>query len=478
MNLDIDHLEEYLAAVCDLIVDYRERLAEDPVVPQIDYPHLFEQIHHTLPRTATPIEEVLEDVEQTIIPFCTKVGHPRFLAWMNNSSSAAGILGEILNVGLSQVPFMYKGGPAATVLEDIVVQWYGQLFGFPEGHGGTLVSGGMVANLTALTVAREIHGDMIMRKGLQGSHAPLTLYISEQGHSSIERAVGILGLGIDHIRKIPTDSSFKMQVDALRHQLDQDIAAGCRPFCVVAQAGAANTGVIDPLPEVAQICADYHLWMHVDAAYGGGAILTSTGKEKLKGIELADSITTDPHKWFFMPVEAGLILIRDRESLYRTFNGSACQSYKGPLDDQNYLNFGIQYARTSRALKIWFALRVYGLERISACVEQTLILAQQLKARLESSACWEILHPVELSILCCRYIPQTGTYDDEVLNSLQYAIVEKLETSGKALLTPAVINGKVGIRICFANHKTTAEDVDILFDALMQTAETLGHFVR
>jgi aromatic-L-amino-acid decarboxylase len=205
----------------------------------------------------------------------------------------------------------------------------------------------------------------------------------------------------------------------------------------------------------------------------GGAILTETGKTILRGIERADSITVDPHKWFFMPVEAGLVLIRDREALFKTFSNTSCKAYQGPLDDKNYLNYGIQIARMSRALNIWFAFRVYGLNRIAACIDRNLALAQDFAERLRLHPTWEVLNNVELSIICFRYVPNVFI-GEEALDSLQNAIVERLEASGIALLTPATLNGKVGIRLCFANHRTSLNDLDILFESLTRIGKELS----
>ncbi len=473
-NLKIKDFDQYLYKICDLISEYQEGLINDPVVPQIDYNDLYGIIENKFPLEGTNIDQVLEDIKKTIIPNSSKVGHPRFLAWMNNSSSEAGVLGEILNIGLSQVPFTYKGGPAATVLEDIVIKWFGQMFGYKEYYGGTLVSGGTVANLTALAVARETKIYNSMKNGIQNLNKPLVLYMSEQGHISIERSVGILGIGINNIRKIPTDKSYRIQIDYLKKQIKKDIDEGFQPFCVIAQAGAANSGAIDPILEISKICKEFNLWLHVDAAYGGGVILTREGKDLLKGIENADSITTDPHKWFYMPVESGLVLVKNKDNLYKTFSGSSCKAYRGPLDEKNYLNYGIQIARMSRSLKIWFAFRVYGINRIGKSIEHNLFLAQEFKKKLESDKNWEILNPVNLSIICFRYKPDSNV-SSQTLDEIQKRIIDKIEEEGKALLTPAVLQGKIGIRVCFANHRTTIDDIEILYETLNRIGKNINY---
>ncbi|HUU26733.1 MAG TPA: pyridoxal-dependent decarboxylase [archaeon] len=470
-SLDLENLDRHLAEAFGIIAGHIKNISREPVVPQIAREELYNLIAHELPLEGVGVGRMIDEVRKNILPYCTLIGHPRFLPWILTSPSPAGTIGEILNIGLNQVPALYKGGPAATVLEEIVVKWFGELFGYPENHGGILVSGGTMANLTALAVAREVHIPQAMKKGLQRVEKPLTLYVSDQGHVSVERSAGMLGIGSEYVRKIGTDSEFKMRVDCLGEQLEKDRQAGFDPFCVVAQAGAVNTGSVDPIAEMADICAENNIWLHVDASYGGGVILTSQGMSILEGIERADSIATDPHKWFFIPVEAGLTLVKNRRQLYDTFKCEA--GYLGQETSKDYMNFGFQLTRSSRALKIWFAFRAYGLHRISRIVEQNLALAQEFRKKLGRQKVWELAAPVELSIVCFRYVPGLS-WSDQELDSLQYRILAELEAGGKAFITPAVLNGRVVMRICFANHRTTARDLDIILELLQEIGERIA----
>lgn len=467
-SLDLDRFEEYLQEAVKIVADHIQNIAESPVIPEISPKELYAKIPHTLPMEGVGIEQTLAEFRETIVPYSTRIGHPRFLAWIVTSPAPAGTIGEILNIGLNQVPLAFKGSPSASITEDIVLQWFGQLFGYPQGHGGVLVSGGTMANLTALTVAREVHAPGAMQTGLQQVEKPLVIYVSDQGHMSVERSAGMLGIGAQWVRKIPTDANFRMRLDALEAQVIEDREAGYQPFCVVAQVGAVNTGAIDPLMKIADFCSIEGLWFHVDAAYGGGAILAENGREWLKGIERADSIATDPHKWFFIPVEAGCTLIRNREQMYNTFKAKA--GYLGEEVVTDYMNYGFQLTRASRALKIWFAFRSYGLARIGEIIEGNIALAKECAAKLARKPHWEVLAPVELSIVCFRYIPKTPLTASE-LNALQYQILDQLERSGIAFLTPAVLRGHVCLRICFANHRTTSEDLDLLLQAIETIAE-------
>jgi aromatic-L-amino-acid decarboxylase len=468
VNLDLDELDCHLQAAQDLILAYRRGLGDDPVLPGIAYHELARLLDEPLPIEGQGCEKALSAVKQLVIPGCTKVGHPRFLAWMNNSSCDAGILGEMINAGLAQVPFTFKGGKSATAIEHLTGRWFCQIFGLPEAATASFTGGGSLANLTALAVAREFQFPGAMQGGLPDGARTPRLYMSEQGHVSIERAAGLLGLGIRNIVRIATDASHRIDLQALEAAIRRDQAGGPGPFCVVAQAGSASVGAVDDIEALADLCADHQLWLHVDAAYGGAAILTERGKRLLAGIERADSITTDPHKWFSMPVEAGLVLFRNSNQLVETFLQSSCASYRGPMDEINLMNRGLQIAQAPKAFKVWFALKVHGLKKIRDCVEKDLGLAQHFAAEMAKRDGWELLNDVQLSTVCARFVP--GRRDDGETDALQHRILERLEASGAALLSPVVVDGKVGIRVCFANHRTGQGDVEILVDALTRIA--------
>ena len=464
-HLDIIDLESNLILASKIISEFRKEIYSDPIVPDVTYSELYEKLNEEIPENDCDMETLFEEIKTDIMPNFSKIGHPRNLAWMNNSSCDAGIIGEVLSVGFGQVPFMFDGSPIGTVIENLVVRWFGELFGYKDEFGGTLTSGGMMANLTALTVARTITGQISFEDGMMNEQERLVLYVSEQGHSTIERAVGMLGIGSKNLRRISVDGRLKMNVDELVTSIEHDLEEGLKPFCVVGQCGSAAAGAIDPLKEIAAVCSKYNLWFHVDAAYGGGAILTERYKEIFKRISSADSITVDPHKWFYMPLEAGMILVKNKEHLYRSFNGSACSSYKGENDENNIMNYGVQYARSSKAFKIWFALKFYGTRRITQMVEKNILQAKYLKQKLNNYSCWRLLNPVELSIVAFQFYPE-GEYTDEVINELQKKIILRLKLDSIAFLTHVEINNRVGIRMCFANHRTTIEDIDLIITAI------------
>lgn len=471
LNLDMEQLDDAFNAIQALILNYRHNLYDEPVYPELDYHDLQRQLTTDLPMTGTDYPDILSEIEQLVIPGCTKVGHPRFLAWMNNSSCDAGMLGEMLNIGLAQVPFTFKGGQSATIIEHLVGQWFCRMFNYPEQSAGSMVSGGTVANLTAVMVAREAMCPHAMSVGIQNNRKPLRLYMSTHGHVSLERAIGISGIGIQNIVKIETDAAFRMNPARLEEAIREDLERGYTPFCVVAQAGSATVGAVDDIQTIADLCEQFKLWLHVDAAYGGAAILTEHGQRLYHGIQRADSITTDPHKWFYMPVEAGLVLFKNKNLLHETFLQSSCTSYRGKMDAINLMNNGIQIAQTSKAFKVWFALKFYGIQKITACIEKDLRLASVFSEHLKATGKWELMNEAQLSTVCIRYVADAT--DETLINALQYTILDQLELSGKALLAPTILSGKVCIRVCFANHRTTLQDVTLLIETLTNIGDRL-----
>ncbi|MFV0421138.1 pyridoxal phosphate-dependent decarboxylase family protein [Oleidesulfovibrio sp.] len=466
-TLDLDNLERHLQSAAKLIARRISNITSDPVKKDVTFEELASIIPSDFPTEGLGPQAVINEVAQHIEPYSTKIGHPRFLAWITTSPGPAGTLGDMLCTGLNQAPLTFKGGPAATVLEEIVLSWFAGMFGLPQGYGGTIVSGGTMANLMGLTVARRAHAPEVRQKGMQGLDRPLVMYVSDQGHMSVSRSAVLLGIGEDNVRAIPSDEHFRMQPDALEKAIRLDRDAGLQPFCVVAQAGSVTTGAVDPMHAIADICQREKLWLHVDAAYGGAAMLADELKGKLSGIERADSICVDPHKWFFVPLECGITLFRNREQQLDTFRAKA--SYLGEENPHDLKNTTFILSRANRALKVWFAFRTYGKARLARIILRNARLAATLYDMMQQHADWQPIAPVELSIVCGRYTPRKACeagWSEQQIDALQLAMLEELERSGAALLTPASAGGKIGIRVCVANHRTTPEDLQLLFNTL------------
>lgn len=464
-SLDLEHLEQHLERVMGIIGKHIRTIVDEPVVQQTTFEAVRNSFPSELPRIGHDPEQVLSEVEASFPPVNTRIGHPRFLAWITTSPAPAGTLGELLSVGFNQAPLSFKGGPAATALENIVLTWFAEMFGYGEGWGGTLVSGGTVANLMGITVARQAHVPGVAEKGLQGIDKPITLYASDQGHMSISRSAMLLGIGHDHVRSVPSDDQFRMRLDVLRDMVEADRKAGFHPFCVVAQAGSVSTGTIDPLDALADFCEEQNLWLHVDAAYGGAALLSDTHRHKLRGIQRADSICVDPHKWFFVPLECGITLFKSSAQQKATFRAKA--AYLGQESDWDLKNTNFQLSRQGRALKLWFTFRTYGTDRLAAIVDRNCELAQLFLALADSSPHWERAGQADLSIACARFVPDAADqWTQDALDQLHIDILGELERSGTGFLTPARIAGRAAVRLCIANHRTTEADIRLLFDVM------------
>lgn len=461
-SLDLERLEEHLDRVAEIISSHIRGIDNTPVVPATTYEEVRENLFHDLPYEGQDPDDVINEVVKGFAPATTRIGHPRFLAWITTSPSPAGTIGELLSVGFNQAPLSFRGGPAATTLENIVLTWFAELFNYPSDWGGTLVSGGTVANLMGITVARQVHVPGVAEKGLQCMDTPITLYVSDQGHMSISRSAMLLGIGHDHVRSVPTDDNFRMRTDELARMVEEDRKAGFKPFCVVAQAGSVSTGAIDPLDELADYCEKEQLWLHVDAAYGGAAILSDELRPRIKGIDRCDSICVDPHKWFFIPLECGITLFRNKEQQRATFRAKAY--YLGQEDDWDLKNTNFQLSRQGRALKLWFAFRTYGVKRLASVIERNCRLANLFGQLSIDSPHWEMAAPVDLSIVCSRFVPpKAEQWTQHELDQLHIDMLAELERGGEGFLTPARIRDKAAVRLCVANHRTTEDDIRYLF---------------
>jgi len=353
------------------------------------------------------------------------------------------------------------------------------LIGFPEkGSMGLLVSGGSMASLTGLAVARHVKLPGVRQKGLQNLSQRAVAYLSVEGHTCLRKALELLGFGSDNIRAIPVDSSLKMQVSRLEEAIRRDLESGNRPVVVAASAGTASTGTIDPLHDIRDLCRRNAVWFHVDAAYGGPAILTARYKNELAALKDADSLALDPHKWMSVPVEAGLSLVRDGAAMrdafslvppyIRTDGNSA-----GVLGPPWFSEYGFQQTRGFRALKVWMTLKFHGVVGIAAAIEHDLSLANRLAERVRQGGDLQLMAEPSLSIVCFRFAPLSMRNDDEKLNQLNKQLLEAVQLGGDAFLSSTTINGAFCLRACVINHRSTEQDIDFLVDHIQQTGARL-----
>lgn len=464
LEMDEEAMRRFGGAVLDSIVRHHLNVRRRPVVNYAQREETEALLREPAPEAGEELDVLLREFEEKVAPRMSHLDHPRMFGFIPGSSTFVGAMGDALAAGYNIYGGTWIESSAAHQLELVVVDWFRHWLGLPEGAGGTLVSGGSVANLTGLVLAREAClGDM-RRDGV--------IYTSELAHSAIDRGARILGFRGDQVRKLPVDGRFGLDVDQLRAAVASDTAAGRTPFCVVANAGDTSTGSVDPLPEIADLCGEFGLWLHVDAAYGGFAVLDPRGKRLLAGVERVDSVALDPHKWLYTPYEAGCILARDSSDLYEAFHvlPDYLVDVAGGSRNVNMCDHGITLSRSARALKVWFTLKHFGVARFRAVIGRTMDLARHAQELLETTAGMEVVSPAVLGIVSFRYLPQDRSGDivkrEEVIERVNEEIRRRVWDSGRAMITSTRLRGRYVLRLCVLNHNTLRSDVESVVQLL------------
>ncbi len=427
-------------------------------------------LRRPVPRDGIGAEASYQAAKELVIPYAWGNRHPRFWGWVNGSGTAGGILAELIAAAMNTNASL--GQQSATLVELQVLEWCRELMGFPRDGSGILVTGGSVANLLGLAVARDSAGD-IASDGLRAQPAQRTIYCSEQTHSSIDKAVALLGIGRAFLRKIPVDGEFRLEMDALRARVESDRAAGMTPACIVANAGTVNTGAIDPLADLADFCQAEKIWLHVDGAFGAIAALAPELKPLLEGMERADSLAFDLHKWLHVPYDAGCILFRDAAA-HRQASFAAAASYLEPLErgaaagPVDFSQLGPELSRGFRSLKVWMSFLEHGTETFGRLARQNVEQARHLAHLIDAAPELERLAPVPLNVVCFRYT-RPGM-DDTGLNALNRELLLRLQDSGIALPSSTVLRGRFAIRCAITNHRTRIDDLRML----VETVQSLG----
>jgi aromatic-L-amino-acid decarboxylase len=461
----------------DLVADYLSDVVKRPVFTPMRESERQSLLEAAFPLSGRPAEALVDSIARDVFPHAMGNGHPRFFGWVNSPPAPIGVIGDFLAAALN--PSCAGGDHAAVYVERTAVRWLMELVSFPTvGSMGLLVSGGSMATLVGLAAARHrAAGWKIRSEGLQGARRRLILYMTEEGHSCVRKAVELLGLGTDSIRTIPTDSAFRMDVSALEAAIAKDRAAGFVAFCVVASAGTVSTGAIDPIAELADIAAREGMWLHVDGAYGALGIAAPDRALGYAGLDRADSIALDPHKWLSVPIECGCVLVRDGALLRETF--SYVPAYLRTEEGKGFgglawfSEFGVQQTRGFRALKLWLVLQHMGRQGIQALVSRHLALAQHLAASVDRAPDLERMAPAELSIVCFRFVPAGRALDDQRLDALNKRIMETVQSEGRAFLTNATLGGRFALRACILHYGTTEADIDALVDLVRDTGSRL-----
>jgi len=463
--------------VVDLIADHLSTLPGEPVFHPVP-PELARQFL-TTPASVAPVaaDEILRAFEETIEPYPFGNGHPRFWGWVNSPPAVMGVFADALAAAMN--PSCAGGNHAAIYVERQVLNWFRDILGFPDSSMGLLVSGGSMATMTALAVARHVKSGVDVRAdGLRTSPRPFAFYMSSEAHGCARKAIELLGFGSSTIRSIPISAAYRMNVDALDAAIENDRARDVQPIAVIATAGTTNTGAIDDLEAIAEVCRQHDVWMHVDAAYGGPAILSREYSGPLAAVARADSIALDPHKWLFVPVEAGLVLVRDAEAMRSAFSlvppylrtDGSRTGVGGPPWLSEY---GFQQTRGFRALKVWMTMQQFGLSGLQAAIEENLALARYLADRLRSAPDFGVMAPPDLSVVCFRFLDPSSP-DEEAQASLNRQLLERLQLGGEAFLTSTELGGRFVLRACIVNHRSTRDDIDRMLEAVRRIGRDLA----
>ena len=463
LQLSREQMQQLGYRVVDMLVEHFERLPDQLLTRRADRSTLEKQLREPLPEQGTPVEAVLQQMQQDVFSNLLSVSHPRFFSFVPNPNNFVSAIADALVAGFN--PFVgswaVASGPAE--IELVTIDWLRQLCGLPTSAGGLFVSGGSVATLTALATARHVK--------LRDSLHDAVIYCSDQTHSATDRALKVLGFGAGQLRKLPSDQDFRLSLPALQSAVTEDLAAGRIPFCVIANAGTTNTGAVDPLLELAEFCRQQDLWLHADAAYGGGAVLCERGRSALQGLELADSLVLDPHKWLFQPYEMGCVLVRQIRQLRETFSvlPEFLKDVAGIEEEVNFRDYGIQLTRSFRALKLWMSLKVFGLEAFRHAVNRGIMLAEHAERVLRRSPCWEVVTAAQLGIVSFRYLPANGS--EQTANAINLELIRAMMEDGFAALSSTTLRGKTALRLCIINPRTSEQDLEGTIERL----ERFGH---
>ncbi|MEJ7811454.1 MAG: pyridoxal-dependent decarboxylase [Gemmatimonadaceae bacterium] len=471
-------LRAHLHRMADWVADYRETIERRAIVPAVAPGDVTAGVTPTMPDAAEPMERILDDLDAVVMPGIVHWGHPAFLGYFGSTSNGPALLGEIAAAALNVSAMTWKTSPAATELETVVLSWIREMVALPRAFTGIVYDTASVATLHALAAAREVAGSAVRARGVAGraDMPPFRVYASEQAHSSVEKAMVVLGLGEDNVVRVPTDAAFRLDVRALRDAMDADARRGYRPMAVVATVGTTSTASVDPVPDIAAVCQSHQAWLHVDAAYGGALAVLPEGRWAMAGAELADSVVVNPHKWLFVPLDFSALFTRRPEVLRAVFaltpeylRGDAAR--RDGADDTgaadggavstaavDYMDYGIQLGRRFRALKAWMAFRAFGRHGIVSRLREHCRLAALLAAWVEATPHFALAAPQAMGIVCFRVQPPG--FDPAGCDRLNEAIVAGVNASGEAYLTHTRLRGRTCMRAGIGNVLTAEHHLE------------------
>jgi glutamate/tyrosine decarboxylase-like PLP-dependent enzyme len=475
MSLDVSpkQFEHWIRQAGQLVSDFYSQSDEGTVFSGKSPQEVQQLLEEPLPEEAQDINSLLDETGDKVLSSITNNIGPRYYGYITGGGNQVAVLAELIKASLNQNNLKWHSSPVSTELERLVMRWVADFVGYPTSSAGVLLSGGSVANFNCLAVARKVMAPSdISEDGIYGSK-PMTVYVSEEGHSSFDKAMDMLGLGKSYLRKIPVDEQMKIEPEQLEKQVQKDKNRGLEPICAIAVAGTTNSGAVDDLQAVADICEKHDLWFHVDAAYGGPAAKVDGVSDLFAGIDRADSLVVNPHKWMYVPFEAGGALVKNPEHLRQTFSTvpdylKSDQQGDGRTD---LMEYNLPLTKEFKALKVWMTLKAYGAKRLRSEIQNDIGKAAYLVELVEGSDELELMAPAPLSIVCFRYNPDG--LDEEAVNTLNDRIIDKLEADGRLFLTGTKIGGSTALRTCFINHRTEKSDIDFLRDVVIEIGREL-----
>jgi len=466
LDLDLPTMRRYGGLVVDTVAEHLASLRDQPAQRSLSRDEAERLLAGPPPEHGRDFEHVLGILRERVFPYHAREPHPRFLGYVPSCPTYSAVLGDWLATGFNFFAGVWPVATGPNEVELVVLEWFREWLGLPKGASGLLTSGGSAATLTAIVAAR--HG----RTGGRADRIPkLVLYTSDQAHSSVARGAWMAGIEREQVRSVATDDRQRMRLDALEDAIRADRNRGLEPFMVVASAGTTSTGAVDPLTDIADLCGHEGLWLHVDAAFAGFAALTERGRKAIAGIQRADTITLDPHKWLFVPFECGCLLARDPKMLVSAFRimPEYLKDVQEGHEEVNFADLGEQLTRYSRALKIWVSVQYYGLSAIHDALERGMQLAEYFEDRLRKHGAFEILSPAQFGILCFRLHPD-GVTDGAQLNRINQKANAYVNETGRYLISSTSIKGTFSLRVCTHSFRTTERDLDELLELIVEAA--------
>ena len=466
-----DEIRAMGRAVLERVAAYYETLAARPVVVPSSSEAIRARLDEPMPKAGADFATLLDTFDQVIAQFSRHNGHPRFFGYVSSPGTPVTAVGSMLAASLNANLTCWRSAPAGTELEHVTINWLKEMLGYPAEAGGLFTSGGSMANFAALAAARSAKAPAdVVLDGAAAAGKRMCVYVSREGHFSIRKAAGLLGLGEANVRDVQTNASLQIDLTDLERLVEQDLAAGHLPFCVVANAGTTGTGAFDPIGKLADFAKRHGLWLHVDAAYGGFAALAPSAGHFFERIAEADSVALDPHKWLYLPVGCGCVLYRDPAWARAAFGHDAEYTRRIGLERDEafaFWDYGPELSRPFRALDLWLLIKYAGSERLAEAIEQNIACAKYFESLVAASDDFEMLAPVELSIFCFRYVPKG--YDGD-LNALNERLLVEVQRGGSTYLSNARIGERFALRGCVLNYRTTLRDMEMVLEDVRRAA--------